>query len=95
MICRCWPGGDSADVAGLAPSGYRPEMKLTGTIHRNDLEGGHWTLKTGGGDVYQLVGAIGTPKDGMKAEVDGSVDKAAMGIGMTGPIFMVKKLTAL
>ena len=69
-------------------------MKLTGTIHRNDLEGGHWTLKAGS-ETYQLVGAIGTPKDGMKAEVEGSVDKAAMGIGMTGPIFMVKKLTAL
>jgi hypothetical protein len=70
-------------------------MKLTGTIHKNALEGGHWTLKTAAGETYQLVGGIGTPKDGMRAEVEGKVDKAAMGIGMTGPIFMVQKLTAL
>ena len=33
-------------------------MKLKGTILRSDLEGGLWTLKTDGGDSYQLTGAL-------------------------------------
>jgi hypothetical protein len=70
-------------------------MKLKGTIRRSDLEGGHWILHTDSGDQYQLTGSINGAKDGMKAEVEGKVDKAAMGIGMTGPHFTVQKLTAL
>jgi hypothetical protein len=70
-------------------------MKLKGTIRRNDLEGGHWTIETDGGEHYQLLGSVDACRDGMRAEVDGHVDKAAMGIGMTGPQFTVKKLTAL
>jgi hypothetical protein len=82
-------------MAGLRTRGYRPEMKLKGTIHRNDLEGGHWTLKTDGGDTYQLSGSLDGIKDGMKAEVEGKVDKNAMGIGMTGPQLSVHKIKAL
>jgi len=70
-------------------------MKIKGTIRRNDLEGGHWVLETAGGDNYQLVGTLDGAKDGLKAEVEGKVDKAAMGIGMTGPHFTVHKITAL
>jgi hypothetical protein len=71
-------------------------MKLKGTIRRSDLEGGHWVLHVdGGGDQYQLAGALDGVKDGMKAEVEGKVDKQAMGFGMVGPHFTVQKLTAL
>lgn len=70
-------------------------MKLKGTIRRSDLEGGHWVLKTDGGDQYQLTGELAGLKDGMSAEVEGKVDKQAMGIGMVGPHFAVSKLTAL
>lgn len=70
-------------------------MKLKGTIRRNDLEGGHWTLETDGGDTYQLTGKIHGVKDGMKAELEGNVDEGAMGIAMTGPQFEVSKLTSL
>ena len=70
-------------------------MKITGTIRRSDLEGGHWVLKTDGGDQYQLTGAVDGVKDGMRAEVEGKVDKQAMGIGMMGPHFSVQKLKAL
>jgi hypothetical protein len=70
-------------------------MKLTGTIHRTDLEGGHWVLHTDAGDQYQLTGSIQGVKDGMRAEVEGKVDKQAMGFGMVGPHFAVQKLTAL
>jgi len=70
-------------------------MKLKGTIRRNDLAGGHWTIETDKGDRYQLVGKLEGITDGMKAEVEGKVDKGAMGIGMTGPHFDVQKLHAL
>lgn len=69
-------------------------MKLKGTIRRNDLEGGHWVLETADGDRYQLTGAIAEAKDGLAVEVEGKVDKQAMGIGMTGPMLAVSKITA-
>jgi hypothetical protein len=69
-------------------------MKLKGTIRRSDLEGGHWVLETDSGDRYQLTGALGGCTDGMAAEVEGKVDRNAMGIGMTGPQFSVQKITA-
>lgn len=70
-------------------------MKLKGTIRRSDLEGGQWTLETDKGDCYQLSGELAGLKDGMQAEVEGKVDKGAMGIGMMGPQFAVQKLTSL
>lgn len=70
-------------------------MKLKGTIRRSDMAGGHWTLETDGGDTYQLVGKTTSCKDGMKAEVEGKVDKDAMGIGMTGLHFTVASIKAL
>jgi hypothetical protein len=70
-------------------------MKLQGVLTHSDLEGGHWLLKTDSGDEYQLTGSIKDVKDGMRVEVEGKVDKQAMGIGMMGPHFNVSKLTAL
>jgi hypothetical protein len=81
-------------MAGDPGSSYRFEMKLKGTIRRNDLEGGHWVFETDGGERYQLTGALGDAKDGLVAEVEGKVDKNAMGIGMTGPQLAVQKITA-
>ena len=52
-------------------------------------------LHTDSGDQYQLTGEVTGAKDGMRAEVEGKVDKGAMGIAMTGPQFAVQKLTAL
>ena len=70
-------------------------MKLKGTIRRNDLEGGHWVIETDKGETYQLTGELGDARDGMQYELEGKVDKGAMGIGMTGPHFTVQKLTAV
>ena len=70
-------------------------MKLKGTICRTDVEGGHWLLKTEGGDQYQLTGTITDVKDGMRVEVEGKVDKGAFGIGMAGPTLDVKSWKSL
>jgi hypothetical protein len=56
--------------------------------------GGHWVLETDGGERYQLTGSLGGCKDGQTVEVEGKVDKTAMGIGMTGPSLTVQKITA-
>lgn len=69
-------------------------MKIQGTIRRSDLEGGHWVLETASGDRYQLTGALAACKDGLVAEVEGQIDKSAMGLGMTGPQLSVQKITA-
>ena len=56
-----------------------------GTIAKNDLEGGFWELKTDDGSSYQLRGGDdGLRVEGQKVEIEGSVDKEAFGIGMTG-----------
>lgn len=69
-------------------------MKLQGTIRRSDLEGGHWLLETKNGERYQLTGSLGDcGKDGLAVDVEGKVDKGAMGIGMTGPLLAVQKIT--
>jgi len=70
-------------------------MKLKGTIRHTDVEGGHWVLVTDDGDQYQLTGHLMSAKDGLRAEVEGQVDKQAMGFGMVGAQFTVTKLTAL
>jgi hypothetical protein len=82
-------------MAAARSRSYGAVMKLKGTIRRSDLEGGLWTLETDGGDRYQLVGSVDGARDGMRAEVEGKVDKDAMGFGMVGPQFSVQKLTAL
>lgn len=69
-------------------------MKIKGTIRRSDLEGGHWLLEAEGGERYQLSGATGELKDGAAVEVEGKIDRNAMGIGMTGPRLSVQKITA-
>lgn len=69
-------------------------MKLTGTIKRNDLEGGSWTLVTKG-ETYTLTGVVAGAKDGMLAEVEGKVETDAMGIGMMGKQLAVSKITAV
>ncbi|MBK9035187.1 MAG: hypothetical protein IPL61_28675 [Myxococcales bacterium] len=66
--------------------------KLSGTIKKSDLEGGHWLLVTDKGDQYQLVGAKGI-RAGQEVVVEGTVDRGAMGIGMTGPMLTVKKIS--
>ncbi len=64
---------------------------LRGTVRKNDLEGGFWELHADDGGRYQLQSSDkGLLVEGQKVEVDGAVDKGAMGIGMTGPTLAVK-----
>ncbi len=67
--------------------------KLRGTVRRSDLEGGHWQLVGDDGTTYQLADGGGVAelrRDGARVEVEASVDRQAVSIGMTGPILRVK-----
>ena len=65
--------------------------KFRGTVRHSDLEGGHWQLEAEDGTTYVLEGQTGgIEADGARVEIDGAVDKGAMGIAMTGPILKVK-----
>lgn len=58
-----------------------------GVIKRNDLEGGFWELHTDDGERYQIRGGNDALRvQGQAVEVEGKIDKQAMGIGMTGPM---------
>ncbi len=71
--------------------------KFRGTVRKNDLEGGHWQLVADDGKIYVLQGALrGIDQEGAKVEIDGAVDRDAMGLAMTGPTLRVtsgKKIT--
>lgn len=58
----------------------------TGTVKKNDLEGGFWELHTDDGDSYQLRGGDDNLRvEGQRVTVEGTVDGGGFGIGMTGP----------
>jgi hypothetical protein len=86
---------DLARLAGPHNSSYRYGMKLKGMLTRTDVEGGHWLLKTEDGDQYQLQGDLSACKDGARVEVEGKVDREAMGFGMLGPQFTVNKMKTI
>lgn len=67
----------------------------TGTVKKNDLEGGFWELHTDDGDSYQLRGADDKLRvEGLRVEVEGTVDGGGFGIGMTGPYLDVSSWKA-
>jgi hypothetical protein len=70
--------------------------KYVGTVHHSDLEGGHWTLVTDQGVVYQLEGGdTKLLRDGVRAEVDGRIATRQMGIAMLGDLLEVKSYRIL
>ena len=63
---------------------------FVGTVKKNDLEGGFWELVDSNGEHYQLQGGDAALQvEGQKVEIEGSIESASMGIGMTGSILKV------
>ena len=72
------------------------KQTFVGTVHRTDLEGGHWTLVTDQGVVYQLKGGDASLlKDGARAEVTGRIATEQVGIAMMGDVLEVKSYRLL
>jgi hypothetical protein len=71
-------------------------MKLTGTLHFRDLEGGSFELKADDGKRYTLVGKKGDLEGatGSRVEIEGSLEEG-FGISMSGPRLRVGKLRKL
>jgi Protein of unknown function (DUF5818) len=66
--------------------------RFCGTVKKNALEGGFWELHADDGKHYQLQGGDNSLRvEGQKVEIEGKIEKDAMGIGMTGPILSVAK----
>ena len=71
-------------------------MTIQGTLEHSDLEGGTWVFRAKDGNSYQLDGLpANLQKDGASLELEGSVDKGMMTIGMMGSVFQVSKARAL
>ncbi|MCC6747064.1 MAG: hypothetical protein IT371_05350 [Deltaproteobacteria bacterium] len=67
-----------------------------GTVRRNDLGGGAWTLISEQGVVYQLKGGgKDLLRDGVRAEVKGRLAAEQMGIAMVGEILEVQSYQVL
>jgi len=68
---------------------------FVGVVKKSDLEGGIWQLHAEDGDVYQLRGGdAGLRVEGQRVSVDGAIDRAAFGIGMTGAYLDVRSWSA-
>ncbi len=66
--------------------------KFRGTVRHTDLEGGLWELHAEDGPVYELDGGgAELRRDGARVEIEGSVDRGVMSIGMRGGVLKVKK----
>jgi len=64
--------------------------KFSGTVKKNDLEGGFWELHAKDGKHYQLRGGDESLRvSGQTVTIEGKVDRGGFGIGMTGPILDV------
>jgi hypothetical protein len=63
-----------------------------GTVRHSDLEGGLWELHTDDGQIYELDGGgAALRRDGARVEIDGTLDRGAMSIGMRGGVLRVKQ----
>ncbi len=70
-------------------------QSITGTVKKNDLEGGFWELHADGGDRFQLRGGSSDLLvEGARVTIKGSVDGGGFGIGMTGPYLDVDSWSA-
>jgi hypothetical protein len=70
--------------------------KFRGTIKHNDLEGGFFQLAADDGTTYELEGADPLlRRDGLRVEIDGTVDRGTLSFTMTGPRLKVKSVKAL
>ena len=70
--------------------------KFKGKVVKSDLEGGLWQLEGDDGKTYTLEGGDAKlHKDGVKVEIEGSVDEGGMGIGFGAQVLQVKSFKIL
>jgi hypothetical protein len=68
--------------------------KYRGTVKHTDLEGGLWELHAESGEVYELDGGgADLRRDGVRVEIEGTLARGMVSIGMRGGVLRVKKYT--
>ena len=60
---------------------------ITGTVQKNDLEGGFWEIVGDDGDTYRLSGKV---ERAGRFTIKGSIEKGGFGIQMSGPSLTVE-----
>ena len=67
--------------------------KFRGRIRHSALEGGHFQLVADDGTTYEVEGSDPIlRRDGARVEIDGSVDRTALSLAMTGARLKVKSV---
>ena len=70
--------------------------KFRGTIKHSDLEGGHYQLQADDGVDYELEGTDPLlRRNGLRVEIDGTVDRGTLSFSMSGPRLKVKSVKAV
>ena len=62
---------------------------ITGTVRKNDLEGGFWEIVADDGDTYRLSGKV---EGAGRFTVKGSIEKGGFGIHMSGPSLTIESI---
>ena len=71
-------------------------MKLRGTVEFRDVEMGVWVLAGDDGKTYQLAGGRSSLlQEGQRVEIDGDLDRDALGTAMVGPVLRVRSYRTL
>ncbi len=71
-------------------------MRITGTIHYSDLEGGHWIIKSQDGTSYIPIEVPEQLKyDGAHVKVSATKIEGAFSMMMTGELIRIISFTTL
>ena len=73
----------------LASGTLSPMASITGTVRKNDLEGGFWEIEAEDGSVYRLSGEVSGPG---RFKVTGTIEKGGFGIHMSGPSLKIESI---
>jgi hypothetical protein len=93
LVAACASGGSGGWVELKTESSQGATLKLAGTVHRLDIEGGVWVIRDAQGTNYQptnLPDAFRT--EGMSVEAEARRRDNLVSIGMTGTLVDVVRI---
>ncbi len=71
-------------------------MRISGTIHYSDLEGGHWIIKSQDGSSYIPLDVPEQMKyDGAQVRITATKIEGAFSMMMTGEVIRITSFTTL
>jgi hypothetical protein len=84
-ISGCW----------MAPN--RNIVRVSGTVHHDDLEGGFWAIRGDDGTTYDPMNGLAPEfqKGGLRVRFEGKIRPDAVGTHMVGPIVEITSIRRL